>query len=125
MKLGELEKQLLKYFWQFSNGDVKKVYQYFSPRRGGSLNTIQSTLDRLFKKGLLHRDKVGHAFVYRAALAQHEFIGQLIKDVTADFIDEQQDGLAAAFVSLSTQFDDQQLVELEQMIKQHRQRGNQ
>ena len=48
------------------------------------------------------------------------FIGQLITQVTQDFTNDHQDSLATAFVSLSTQFDDQQLDKLEQQIRAHR-----
>jgi predicted transcriptional regulator len=51
MNLGELEKLVLHYLWKHKNVDVKNVYSYFIQVRGGSLNTYQSTLDRLYKKG--------------------------------------------------------------------------
>lgn len=120
MKLGELEKLVLNYFWHNQDADVKTVFKFFARSRGGSLNTIQSTLDRLFKKGLLVRTKQSHAFVYNAAMDQQQFIGQLITQVTQDFTNDHQDSLATAFVSLSTQFDDQQLDKLEQQIRAHR-----
>ncbi|WP_197477276.1 BlaI/MecI/CopY family transcriptional regulator, partial [Alcanivorax sp. HI0044] len=64
MQLGELEKQVLQYFWKGRTADAKSVHSHFEKRRGGTLNTIQSTLDRLYKKGLLRREKQGHAFHY-------------------------------------------------------------
>ena len=99
MQLGELEKQVLHYLWQHDSADVKQVFSYFEPRRGGSLNTYQSTLDRLYKKGLLSRSKAGHAFQYRAKVARHELIGQLIHSVTSDFVAEDDSSLIAAFSS--------------------------
>ena len=120
MHLGELEKLVLKYFWRFDAADVKQVHLYFKQERGGSLNTIQSTLDRLFKKGLLNRDKVGHAFRYRAAKARKTFIGELIKDVTNDFTDEEEDSVLAAFVSLSSELNNSQIDRLEKMIQDYR-----
>nr|WP_231883926.1 BlaI/MecI/CopY family transcriptional regulator [Alcanivorax sp. HI0044] len=50
MQLGELEKQVLQYFWKGRTADPKSVYAHFEKQRGGTLNTIQSTLDRLFKR---------------------------------------------------------------------------
>ena len=61
MQLGELEKQVLQYLWNASEADAKQVHVVLGQSRGNSLNTIQSTLDRLFKKGLLSRTKQGHA----------------------------------------------------------------
>ncbi len=120
MNLGALEKLVLKYFWQVKAADAKEVHAYFEKQRGGTLNTIQSTLDRLFKKGLLSRDKLGHAFQYRAAKKRKAFIGQLIKDVTQDFTIGDEDSLLTAFVSLSSELNEGQMDELEKMIQDYR-----
>jgi len=119
MILGELEKQVLNYFWTVSGADAKQVHEYFSEQRGGSLNTIQTTLDRLFKKGLLKRKKIGHAFHYSAASSRKTFIGQLILSVTQDFGSSDVDSLLAAFVTVSSDLDDQQLSELEATIREY------
>ena len=120
MNLGELEKLVLNYFWQVPTADVKQVYAHFEKSRGGTLNTIQSTLDRLFKKNLLKRDKIGHAFQYRAAKQRKDFIAGLIKDTTDDFTSPDEDTILAAFVSLSSELNEDQLDQLEQLIKNHR-----
>ena len=123
MKLGELEKLLLHFLWQHNSADVKTVFAHFEKQRGGSLNTYQSTLDRLYKKGLLSRQKQGHAFQYQAKVERHQLIGQLIKSVTHDFVDE-SDGssLIAAFNSMSQEFNVEQLDQLESLIEQQKQK---
>ena len=120
MNLGELEKLVLNYFWSVDAADAKQVHTYFEKQRGGSLNTIQSTLDRLYKKGLLKRKKESHAYRYRAANQRKAFIGQLIKDVTQEFADDDEDSLLAAFVSLSAEMDEQQLDKLDKIIQDYR-----
>lgn len=120
MKLGELEKQVLHYLWEHDSADVKRVYAHFEKLRGGSLNTYQSTLDRLFKKGLLSRHKEGHAFQYQAKVERHELIGQLIKSVTDDFVADDDSSLIAAFSSMSAAFDEEQLNKLESLIELQR-----
>jgi predicted transcriptional regulator len=121
MRLGELEKLVLNYFWEVKMADAKQVYAYFKRQRGGSLNTIQSTLDRLYRKGLLKRHKAGHAFLYQAAKPRALFIEELIKDVTQDFIEGDENNLLAAFASMSKELDEKQFEKLEQMIKAYRQ----
>ena len=122
MQLGELEKQVLEYLWKADPADAKQVHSYFEKNRGGSLNTIQSTLDRLFKKDLLGRVKHGHAFQYFPKVDRHELIGQLIKSVTNDFIVEDENSVIAAFSSISSDLDEQQLNKLEAMIEAQRQK---
>lgn len=120
MNLGELEKILLKYFWQVEVANAKQVHAYFEKQRGGSLNTIQSTLDRLYKKGLLKRKKQSHAYQYRAALQRSAFIGRLIKEVAVDFSFGDEYSLIAEFVSLSTELNEEQLDTLDKLIKDYR-----
>lgn len=125
MRLGDLEKQVLHYLWDAESADAKQVHAHLSKARGGSLNTIQSTLDRLFKKGLLTREKQGHAFQYRPAVERYAFVGQLIQDVTREFVDD-DNGLVAAFTSISSELSEAQLEQLEQLIeaqKAKRQQG--
>ena len=116
MQLGDLEKLVLNYFWSVPHADAKQVHAYFSEQRGGSLNTIQSTLDRLYKKQLLKREKHGHAFVYSAASSRTAFIGKLVQSVTQDFIQQGDGDLLAAFVSRAAELDESQLSDLEEMI---------
>lgn len=122
MQLGELEKQVLEYLWKTQPVDAKQVYGYFEKNRGGSLNTIQSTLERLFKKDLLGRVKNGHAYQYYPKVERHELIGQLIKNITNDFVSEDENSVVAAFSSISEDLDEQQLDKLEAMIDQQRQK---
>ena len=49
-----------------------------------SINTVQSTLERLVKKGLLKRAKSGRAFYYHAIVRKQELIGGLISDIAKD-----------------------------------------
>ena len=120
MQIGELEKRVLQYLWSHKEADAKQVHAVLSRAREGSLNTLQSTLDRLYKKGLLSRDKRGHAFTYFPKVAREDLIAQLISDVTGDFVREGESSLIAAFTSASDELEDAQLEELERLIVQAR-----
>ena len=120
MQLGELEKQVLQYLLNASEADAKQVHVVLGQSRGNSLNTIQSTLDRLFKKGLLSRTKQGHAYCYRAKVDREALIATLITNVTSDFVEDGEHSLIAAFSSASANLDDAQLDKLEQLIEQQR-----
>ncbi len=119
MHLGELEKLVLNYLWSAGRADAKQVHGHFQKARGGSLNTIQSTLDRLYKKGVLKREKKGHAFQYSAAMGKEAFLGKLIQKVTQDFSDDHEH-LLAAFVRLSADLDEAHLDRLEALIRDSR-----
>ena len=115
MQLGELEKQVLHYLWNAAESDAKQVHAVLGQSRGNSLNTIQSTLDRLFKKGLLGRTKQGHAYCYRAKVDREALIAKLITNVT-----DGEHSLIAAFSSASANLDDAQLDQLQTLIEAQR-----
>ncbi len=121
MQLGELEKQVLQHLWTEPEADAKQVHAVLGLSRESSLNTIQSTLDRLFKKGLLSRTKQGHAYFYRAKVDREALIAKLITNVTSDFIEEGEHSLIAAFSSVSANLNDAQLDILEHLIEEQRQ----
>ncbi|WP_340680634.1 BlaI/MecI/CopY family transcriptional regulator [Paraglaciecola sp.] len=120
MQLGELEKIVLQYIWSVPEADAKQVHSVLEKERANSVNTIQSTLDRLHKKGLLDRTKQGHAFQYRAKVGRDELIAKLIDVATCDFMGANEHSLIAAFSSASAKMNEAQLDLLEKMIEQQR-----
>jgi predicted transcriptional regulator len=118
--LGELEMAVLEHLWSHGEFDAKGVYSALGKTRGISHNTIQSTLERLFKKKLLARQKISHAYVYRAAVNRDELMGRMIKDVVQTLSKENTDGMLAAFVDIAARTDDAHLDRLEQLINEYR-----
>ena len=120
MQLGELEKQVLKYLWKNAEADVKQVHHAMSQKRQSALTTVQSAVERLFRKGLLTRRKLGHAFLYQAKVDKEGLISQLIETVTNDFVEKGESSLLAAFSSVSSRMDESELDALERLIEQQR-----
>ena len=119
MHLGELEKLVLNYLWENGISDAKQVHEHFFKTRGGTLNTIQSTLDRLHKKNFLLRKKQGHAYLYQVAMEKKVFLGEVIRVATKDFSPDHEQ-LLSAFVNLSADLDEAHLDRLEELIKNSR-----
>ncbi len=105
---------------QTANFDTKGVHAVLGKARGISHNTIQSTLERLFKKKLLTRKKVSYAYVYQTAVARDELMGQMINDVVNTISKDNTDGMLAAFVDIAARTDDAHLNKLEQLINEYR-----
>jgi predicted transcriptional regulator len=49
-----------------------------------SLSTVQSTLERLSRKGLVARSKSGRAYRYAAVLDRSQMIGAMLRDLAND-----------------------------------------
>lgn len=79
--LGRLEREVMDVVWTNQDHTVRDV-QARLPRTV-AYTTVMTTLDRLFKKGLVERRRVGRAFVYTATRSREEmsatFTGGLLR----------------------------------------------
>lgn len=117
--LGELEIAVLEYLWSAGAMEAKRVHKAIGTQRGISLNTIQSALERLYRKKLLRREKVHHAYVYAPTVRREELMTQLIDQVVNVFEGKSPD-LLSAFVDFAARVDEHSLDRLEQLIAEHR-----
>ena len=85
--------------WRQSAIEAKQVLERIADVRPVNLSTIQTTLERLVRKGLLEREKRGHAFVYRAAVSRSQMLGTLIKDVIHLLHDGKADTILSSFIN--------------------------
>ncbi len=118
--LGELETAVMQHLWGGHEGDAKAVHSALGRRRGITLNTIQSTLKRLYEKGLLSRDKISHAHVYRPRISRTEFHRELLGELVGGLFDKQADAVVSAFVDLTERAGPEHLKRLEALVAERR-----
>jgi predicted transcriptional regulator len=118
--LGELEMAVLEYLWANGTFDANGVHAALGRSRGISHNTIQSTLERLYKKKLLTRQKVSRAYVYQTSVSRDELMGRMITDVVHTLVDDDADSMLAAFVDIAARSDEAHLDRLEELISEYR-----
>jgi predicted transcriptional regulator len=70
-ELGPLERMVMDTVWQCGASTVRDVVARLD--RPLAYTTVMTTLDRLYKKGLLARRKSDRAFVYQAEVSQQQF----------------------------------------------------
>ncbi len=116
--VGELELLVLSVLWRISHGDVKTVCKELPSTKAPTLNTVQSTLERLYKKKLVTRQKHRHAFIYQAKVSRSELMGKLLGDVLDILHDGQMETILSSFVSVAANLDDDALDRLEELIAQ-------
>jgi predicted transcriptional regulator len=68
--LGHLERAIMDTMWRGGDFAVRDVRARLSPPL--AYTTVMTTLDRLYKKGLVLRRREGRAYVYTAAIERHE-----------------------------------------------------
>lgn len=94
-------------------------------RLGGQLayTTVMTTLDRLYKKGLLARSKEGNAFVYRSAVERGEYHRRVVEAAVAPLLARSGDSVLAGFLDAAEAADGAHLARLEQLLVARRRRG--
>lgn len=107
---------VLDHLWRFGQGDAKSVHLVVGATRGITPNTVQSTLERLYRKGLLEREKVSHAYIYKPQVTRTELMAKLIDDVVQPLSTGQTEPLLAAFIEYATRTDEKVLDRLEKLI---------
>lgn len=95
--LGELELAVMEALWRRAPASVKDVGQAL-PERHLAYTTIMTTLDRLHKKGLLDRDKQGHAFLYRPRMDRATYERRLVAGVLGDLPMASREALLSGFL---------------------------
>ena len=73
--LGTLERDVMDVLWARADLSVRDVQLHLN--RPIAYTTVMTTLDRLFKKGLLERRQAGRAFLYSAALTRVDLQAQI------------------------------------------------
>ena len=88
--LGALEREVMALAWDRPEVSVRDVCDRLGT--GVAYTTVMTTMDRLFKKGLLARRKAGRAFVYRAAATRHELENAVLSSLV-DVVSERDRAL--------------------------------
>jgi predicted transcriptional regulator len=122
--IGALEMAVMEHLWTSGSASVKGVYGALGSRRGIKQNTVQSTMDRLYRKDLLERDKVSHAFVYRPAVSREELSTKVIGEVLDTLAGGETGVMLSAFANLAQREGDEALAALEKLITQKRRGGS-
>jgi predicted transcriptional regulator len=119
LRIGPLEAAVLRHLWPDGSASVKAVHRALGSKRGIALNTVQSAMDRLFRKGLLLREKVSHAYVYSPAVTQAELSRRMIEQTVSRLADGPAT-LISALVDYAEDEGDELLAELESLVAERR-----
>jgi predicted transcriptional regulator len=81
--LGELERAVMEVLWDRPTPvAVRDVAEALAPREL-AYTTVMTVLDRLAKKGFVHRQRDGRAWRYEPANSREEYVAQLMLDALA------------------------------------------
>ena len=116
--LGHLESTVMEILWQHGACNVRDVSQRLG--RPLAYTTVMTTLDRLYKKGLLDRRKQDRAFVYMPLYTRREWEQKRAGEFMAGFLSGAEAGrdlLVSCLVDAAGEHDAALLDELERKIR--------
>jgi predicted transcriptional regulator len=123
--LGELELRVLETLWQRPHLDARQVREALGVLRVPSLSTVQSTLERLYRKTYVDRLKQGHAYTYHASVSRSGLLGRILGDVIQLLHDGKMETILSSFVHAAVDLDDKSLDNLEMLIREKRRQQEQ
>src|SRR6266700_5628943 len=85
-RLGALEREVLSLVWERGDNTVRDVCERLEATV--AYTTVMTTMDRLFKKRLLSRHKVGRAFVYSATATRDEMAGAVATELVQNLLQQ-------------------------------------
>jgi len=120
---GALEREVMEILWRESNLAVRDVQSRLA--RPAAYTTVMTTLDRLYKKGVLGRVQAGRAFLYSPAATREQLRASIASRVLTGLLQARGD---AAVPILSNLVDtvgaqdggDDLLRTLEEMVRDKR-----
>lgn len=122
--LGALELAVLDRLWEAGPSDVRGVQAAVGAPRGLAPNTVQSTLERLHRKGFADRRKVGRGYEYSARLSRTEWLARAVEELL-DALPRAAELPLVAFVDLAERAGAEQLDALEALVRERRRRREQ
>jgi predicted transcriptional regulator len=122
LELGPLELKVLDVLWERKRASTVRSVQPSFPQL--AYTTLMTTLDRLYRKGLLRRSRLGRAFGYVPRCSRDEFFGQMVSGHVTDLLASCGDStvLLSTLVEAVGHADAELLDELEAIVRAERTR---
>jgi predicted transcriptional regulator len=93
LDLAPLELDCMNTLWPMGEGTVREIRDRLAERRPRAYTTIMTIMDRLARKGVVERRKVGRAYTYRANVTADEARAQALGQVLENFFGGSKEAL--------------------------------
>ncbi|WP_237133602.1 BlaI/MecI/CopY family transcriptional regulator [Pseudohongiella sp. O18] len=118
--LGELELQAMEVLWGCPHLDARQIRERLQRTRQPSLSTVQSALERLYRKSFVDRIKQGHAYSYFVTVSRGALLARMLGEAIHLLHDGRMETILSSFVHVAADMDESSLDSLEEMIRNYR-----
>ncbi|HXN99413.1 MAG TPA: BlaI/MecI/CopY family transcriptional regulator [Candidatus Acidoferrales bacterium] len=95
LDLAPLELDCMNMLWPMGEGTVREIRDALATRRPRAYTTIMTIMDRLARKGVVERRKIGRAYTYRPNLSAENARAQALSQVIESFFGGSRESLMA------------------------------
>jgi predicted transcriptional regulator len=117
---GDLETVVMAQLWAADGqGTVREVVDQLRADREVAYTTVLSTMENLYRKGHLRREREGKAFRYRTTLSHAEHIAGLMREA----LSEGEEDTTAVLMHFVDEMSPEELAGLEDVIRRRSRRA--
>jgi BlaI family transcriptional regulator, penicillinase repressor len=110
------ELAILKLLWSAKEMSAREIHSEIAVDFDWSYSTVRTVLERMFEKGLIAKYPVDGVNIYEAEVGKVAILGRMIADFSKRVM-ELDSAPTAAFFSDSKLLSDEELNELEEMLR--------
>lgn len=117
--LSRAEWEIMKVLWEHGDMALGEVVEKLGDNQCWAYNTVKTFVRRMVDKGWVSARKVGNSHLYRARVMKKKAVGQAIRDFSRRVLGGVLTPVVAYYVE-DHGLTDQEIDELEQIIREHR-----
>lgn len=121
--LSKTEYDVLRVLWRLRQASVREVHDRLEAETGWAYTTTKTVMDRMAAKGLLARENLHGAFVYRPLVSRAAGLARFVR-FFADRVVERDLGTVLGLFRDSEALSKDELAELERLVQDDSQSGD-
>ena len=102
LDLAPLELDCMNTLWPMGEGTVREIRERLAEKRPRAYTTIMTIMDRLARKGVVERRRVGRAYIYRPNLSREDARAQALSQIIENFFGGSREALLAEIGAVSS-----------------------
>ncbi len=114
---GDLEEKVMEFLWEKGSGSVREVRQYLGENKFAH-TTVMTVMDRLYKKGILKREKEGKGYRYYPVISREQFEAEVAKKVVKDMLKSSPSTTVAAFEGLIEELPEEEIDRIRKLFEE-------
>lgn len=118
--LGTLEKDIMEVLWERQESSVKDILDAFPADRNISYSAVITVTNRMTKKGLLKKRKMGKAYFYKPVHDREQFFEMVSKKVVEGISGFSLKSAMVHFVDYMSQMDPEKMEYFSKLIESKR-----